>query len=258
MILRLLKITNIPLMFIMLFVFYSTDGYIEAHKPFFPDPAPTSEDSILISNPNISQVLYFILDNKTNEFWINMKLEKGHNLILDLGAPKLSELKNIFPELYLYNKIDQKEFSEIYSFKADSQTKVSEFHEPFTDTHSWVYLKKRYIIEEQGDYFIKIKSSSDIKTKIWFATGVIEDFGITDLINFAGTRSDVKNFHKPDELNEPKNEIIIPESIGIVESENNTMLSESNNKITNLNIYFIIIFVSIIIIMIFFIKYKLK
>ena len=105
---KLLKITNIPLMFIMLFVFYSTDGYIEAHKPFFPDPAPTSEDSILISNPNISQVLYFILDNKTNEFWINMKLEKGHNLILDLGAPKLSELKNIFPELYLYNKIDQK------------------------------------------------------------------------------------------------------------------------------------------------------
>ena len=255
---KLLKITNIPLMFIMLFVFYSTDGYIEAHKPFFPDPAPTSEDSILISNPNISQVLYFILDNKTNEFWINMKLEKGHNLILDLGAPKLSELKNIFPELYLYNKIDQKEFSEIYSFKADSQTKVSEFHEPFTDTYSWVYLKKRYIIEEQGDYFIKIKSSSDINTKIWFATGVIEDFGITDLINFAGTRSDVKNFHKSNKIIESKNEIIIPELIGIVESENNTILSESNNKITNLNIYFIIIFVSIVVIMIFFIKYKLK
>ena len=244
-------------MFIILFVFYSRDGYIEAHKPFFPDPAPTFEDSILISNPNISQVFYFILDKKTNEFWIRMNLQKGHNLILDLGAPQLSKLKNIFPELYLY-KIDQNEFSEIYSFKPDSKTKISEFHEPFTDTYSWVYLKKRYIIEEQGDYFIKIKSSSDIKTKIWFATGVIEDFGITDLINFAGTRSDVKNFHKSNEIIESKNETIIPESIGIVKSENNTILSESNNKITNLNIYFIIIFVSIIVIMIFFIKYKLK
>mgnify|MGYP001447052649 CR=1 FL=1 len=69
---RLLQIINITFLFIILFVFYSRDGYIEAHKSFFLDPAPTFEDSILISNPNIFQVV--ILDKKTNEFWIIMNL----------------------------------------------------------------------------------------------------------------------------------------------------------------------------------------
>ena len=187
-----------------------------------------------------------------------MKLKKGHNLILDLGAPKLLELEKVSPELYLYKQGDDKEFSEIYSFIPDSKNIVSEFHEPFTDTYSWVYLKKRFTINEEGNYFVRIKSSHDMQTKAWFATGIIEDFGITDLINFAGTRSDVKNFHKSDKALELENKIIIPESIAISKSENNTIIPESDNKITNLNIYFIIIIIGVIITMIYFIKYKLK
>jgi len=257
-IIRLFKIINIPILLIMIFMLYSTDGYIEAHKPFFPDPAPTSQESIVISNPDISQVFYFILNNENNEFWIQMKLKKGHNLILDLGAPKLLELEKVSPELYLYKQGDDKEFSEIYSFIPDSKNIVSEFHEPFTDTYSWVYLKKRFTINEEGNYFVRIKSSHDMQTKAWFATGIIEDFGITDLINFAGTRSDVKNFHKSDKALELENKIIIPESIAISKSENNTIIPESDNKITNLNIYFIIIIIGVIITMIYFIKYKLK
>ena len=258
MIIRLFKIINIPILLIMIFMFYFSDGYIEAHKPFFPDPAPTSKESIVISNPDISQVFYFILNNKNNEFWIQMKLNKGHNLILDLGAPKLLELRNLSPELYLYDAADDKEFSEIYSFVPDSTNVVGEFHEPFTDTYSWVYLKKRYTINEEGNYYVRIKSSEDVQTKVWFATGIIEDFGITDLLNFAGTRSDVKNFHKSDEAPELENKVIIPESTTISKSENNTINSESDNKITNLNIYFIIIIIGVIITMIYFIKYKLK
>ena len=116
-----------------------------------------------------------------------MNLQKGHNLILDLGAPKLPSLKNASPELYLYHQIAEEKFSEIYSFNLDLKNTVSEFHEPFTDTYSWIYLKKKYIIKEKGNYFVRIKSSQNIQTKTWFATGIIEDFQITDLINFAGT-----------------------------------------------------------------------
>ena len=166
-----------------------------------------------------------------------MNLQKGHNLILDLGAPKLPLLKNASPELYLYHQIAAEKFSEIYSFNLDLKNTVSEFHEPFIDTYSWIYLKKKYIIKEKGNYFVRIKSSQNIQTKTWFTTGIIEDFQITDLINFTGTRSDVKDFHKPTE---------------IIESENGTIIPESNNKITNLNIYFIIVIVSTIIIMIFY------
>ena len=97
-----------------------------------------------------------------------------------------------------------------------------------------------------------------MQTKVWFATGIIEDFGITDLINFAGTRSDVKNFHKSDEISELEKKIIIPDSPAITKSENNNIISVFYNKITNLNIYFIIIIVSVIITMIYFTKYKLK
>ena len=240
---RILKVINIPFLVIVIFTLFFNDRYIEAHKPFFPDPAPTIADLILISNPNVSQVFYFILDKDSKEFWIKMNLQKGHNLILDLGAPKLPSLKNASPELYLYHQIAEEKFSEIYLSNLDLKNTVSEFHEPFTDTYSWIYLKKKYIIKEKGNYFVRIKSSQNIQTKTWFATGIIEDFQITDLINFAGTRSDVKDFHNPTE---------------IIESENGTIIAESNNKITNLNIYFIIVIVSTIIIMIFFIKYKSK
>jgi len=65
-----------------------------------------------------------------------MNLQKGHNLILDLGAPKLPLLKNASPELYLYHQIAEEKFSEIYSFNLDSKNTVSAFHEPFTDTYS--------------------------------------------------------------------------------------------------------------------------
>tara|TARA_Y100000590_G_scaffold417332_1_gene516989 strand:- start:1126 stop:1905 length:780 start_codon:yes stop_codon:yes gene_type:complete len=255
---KLSKIINIAVLFSIFFMMFFTNDYIEAHKPFFPDPAPTIEESILILNPDISQVFYFILNNKNNEFWIQMKLKKGHNLILDLGAPKFLELKNVSPELYLYQQLDDKGFSELYSFIPGSKHMVTEFHEPFTDTYSWVYLKKRFVINEEGNYFVKIKSSVDMQTKVWFATGIIEDFGITDLINFAGTRSDVKNFHKSDEISELEKKIIIPESPAITKFENNNIISVFYNKITNLNIYFIIIIVSVIITMIYFTKYKLK
>ena len=67
------------------------------------------------------------------------------------------ELRNLSPELYLYHQADDKEFSEIYSFVPDSTNVVGEFHEPFTDTYSWVYLKKRYTINEEGNYYVRIK-----------------------------------------------------------------------------------------------------
>ena len=54
---RIIKVINIPLLVIVIFTLFFNDRYIETHKPFFPDPAPTIADSILISNPNISQVL---------------------------------------------------------------------------------------------------------------------------------------------------------------------------------------------------------
>ena len=56
---RILKVINIPFLVIVIFTLFFNDRYIETHKPFFPDPAPTIADSILISNPNISQVFYF-------------------------------------------------------------------------------------------------------------------------------------------------------------------------------------------------------
>ena len=56
---RILKVINIPFLVIVIIALFFNDRYIEAHKPFFPDPAPTIADLILISNPNVSQVFYF-------------------------------------------------------------------------------------------------------------------------------------------------------------------------------------------------------
>ena len=48
---------------------------------------------------------------------------------------------------------------------------------------------------QNGEYYIKIKLSDLKSAKLWFATGLIEDFGMSDLTNFAGNINMVQKFH---------------------------------------------------------------
>jgi len=199
------KINNNVLLFILVLLiassFILSIEEIEAHKPFFPPKSTNMEESLFIGQPNISQVFYFELTPDEDEFWLKFDLSIGHDLVLDLGAPRFDTNKIKTSDLYLYYKNKNNELNEILSFEKKSDDSVSEFYEPFTQTYSWIYIKHRYEVIENGEYYVKIKLSAKENTKLWFATGLIEDFGMSDLAKFAGNRTKIKEFHNQEMIN---------------------------------------------------------
>ncbi|MFL2768255.1 MAG: hypothetical protein ACJ0DE_05760 [Dehalococcoidia bacterium] len=168
---------------------------LEAHKPFFPPSSPIKDNALPINSPNISQVFYFVLSEEENEFWFKLNLEKGHSLVLDLGTPKFDIYKNIYPDLTLYYENEEMNLDKLVHYNIENKWGLSEFHEPFTNTYSWIYVKDRYSVSRAGNYYVRIKSDYKMDYRLWFATGIIEDFGITDLAKFAGNRSTIRDFH---------------------------------------------------------------
>jgi len=180
---------------ILSYVFLAETHNLEAHKPFFPPSSPTKDNALTINKPNISQVFYFVLSEEENEFWFKLNLGKGHNLILDLGTPKFDIYKNMYPDLILYYENEKTNLDKLAHYNIDNKWGLSEFHEPFTNTYSWVYVKDRYSAPRAGNYYVRVKSNYKTDFRLWFATGIIEDFGITDLAKFAGNRNTIRDFH---------------------------------------------------------------
>ena len=234
------KIKNSVLLFALLLLIASsyifTIEEIEAHKPFFPSQSMHMEDSLFIGQPNISQVFYFELTPEKNEFWFKLNLNIGHDLVLDLGAPKFDTNKIKTSNLYLYYKNKNNELNQILSFEKKSDDFVNEFYEPYSKTYSWIYIKHRYKIMQNGEYYIKIKLSDLKSAKLWFATGLIEDFGMSDLTNFAGNINMVQKFHNK-EMNYTNS----------LEIEEKNKLSSNKFQLPVRFIYVLILFIFVII-----------
>ncbi len=237
------------------YTFLMETQHLEAHKPFFPPSSPIKENALPINKPNISQVFYFVLSEDNDEFWFKLNLEKGHSLILDLGTPKFDIYKNMYPDLTLYYENEKMDMDKLVEYNIDNKWGLSEFHEPFTNTYSWIYVKDRYSIPMAGNYYVRVKSDYKMDYRLWFATGIIEDFGITDLAKFAGNRNTIREFHTNDyEIENVPN----PESeksnftneseVSTEQSEVSTEQSESNTfmiYVLILSIFIILLFIYI-------------
>jgi len=234
------KIKNSVLLFALMLLiassFIFTIEKIEAHKPFFPPQSMHMEDSLFIGQPNISQVFYFELTPDKNEFWFKLNLNIGHDLVLDLGAPKFDTNKIKTSNLYLYYKNKNNELNQILSFEKKSDDFVNEFYEPYSKTYSWIYIKHRYEIMQNGEYYIKIKLSDLKSAKLWFATGLIEDFGMSDLANIAGNINMVQKFHTQG-MNYTNS----------LEIEEKNKLSSNNFELSSKLLYVLILFIFVII-----------
>jgi hypothetical protein len=147
------------------------------------------------------------------------------------------------------------DMDKLVEYNIDNKWGLSEFHEPFTNTYSWIYVKDRYSIPMAGNYYVRVKSDYKMDYRLWFATGIIEDFGITDLAKFAGNRNTIREFHTNDYETEnvpnPESEKsnFTNESEGSTEqSEVSTEQSESNTfmiYVLILSIFIILLFIYI-------------
>ena len=179
----------------------------EAHRPVFPDGLNVSANSAFqLDDIDISQAIYQVL-NENEQLWLSFHPERSNTkiAIIQLGIPVLEETKSFRPKIALLSpelkKIDlpfetPAEFGAIV-YDSDDMGSIREFHEPFTNTNSWILIEEQFEIVGNGIHYVVIFSDSNQSGKFWFATGTREVFDFSSGSELAENASKVKEFHLP-------------------------------------------------------------
>ena len=204
--LRTVKIAVVPVIGIILLFFYMSDT-AEAHRPVFPDGLnKTADTAFELDDIDISQAVYQIL-NVDEQVWLSFYPEQSSTqvAIIQLGIPVLEETKSFRPKVALISPSLQKidlsfEIPERFGaivYESEDQNVIREFHEPFTNTKSWILIEDQFEIVENGIHYVVIFSDTNQSGKFWFATGTREVFDFSARSELNENVSKVKNFHLP-------------------------------------------------------------
>ena len=179
----------------------------EAHRPVFPDGLNVSANSAFqLDDIDISQAIYQVL-NENEQLWLSFHPERSNTkiAIIQLGIPVLEETKLFRPKVALLSssleKIDlpfatPEGFGAII-YEPRGGNLIREFHEPFTNTKSWILIEDQFEIMENGIHYVVIFSDMNQSGKFWFATGTRESFDFSDRSELNQNISRVKSFHLP-------------------------------------------------------------
>jgi len=190
---------------VFLLLFFNVTIMAYAHKPIVIDGTASSmEKPYEIEDTDISQVAYHNATKGKLEIWLKFYGEKGKEIKIQLGSPKLDESKPIyFPAIAIISK-NMPPISVPFSvpgeyggvtFTTQSQ-KPEMFYEKFTGTYSWIFPTIKYILPETGDYYIVGYLPEPREGKFWIAVGEKEKFGIGDFLSVPNTVVQVRNFHE--------------------------------------------------------------
>ncbi|MCH2311586.1 MAG: hypothetical protein MK362_03775 [SAR202 cluster bacterium] len=189
----------------LLFCFVSSIA--EAHRPAFPDGLNKSANTAFqLDDIDISQAIYQVLDEE-EQVWLSFYPEQSSTqvAIIQLGIPVLEETKSFRPKVALISpsleKIDlpfeiPAGFGAIV-YESEDGNAIREFHEPFTNTKSWILIEDQFEIVENGIHYVVIFSDTNQSGKFWFATGTKEVFDFSARSELNENISKVKSFHLP-------------------------------------------------------------
>ena len=138
---------------------------VEAHKPSFPDGLNKSPYfAFQLDDIDISQAIYQILE-KNEQVWLSFDPQKSNSdtANIQLGIPVLEETQSFRPVVAVVsqnlNKIDLP-FDIPEGFGAilyePNDMPIREFHEPFTDTNSWILIEDEFEVIENGIHYVVI------------------------------------------------------------------------------------------------------
>jgi len=188
-------------------VLFALGGFslADAHKPRFTEGRGKSPDqAIWVKNVKISQVYYHQVTPETSQVWLNFNADKGQKLFVQLGVPVLDRLRcyrpavaivgPCLPESKLPFPVPEKMGA--MEFRTENVTEPRFFHEPFTDTDSWILLEKTVTLPSKGNYYLVAYVPSGQPGKLWVAVGKREAFGLGDWLKFNETKKRVRAFHE--------------------------------------------------------------
>ena len=134
-------------------------------------------------------------------------------------------------------------------YEVDTEKPIRKFHEPYTNTNSWILIEEEFNIVENEIHYVVIFSKANQSGKFWFATGTKEVFDFASPQLYRNILK-VKTFHKPSTL-----------STNVTSLRDNELGHQSrlqgSNYLKSINVYFVaILFLSLL--MFILVKKKLR
>ena len=178
---------------------------IEAHIPTIAgDKHATPGTSLHLKDIVISRAIYQKLTKKTPESYISFAGEKGQTLDLEIGIPKIPRLRDFRPNISLFyfpegDNISTSEKREIEVMElVTKDANPTLFHEPFTNTSSWILNKTIITLPITGKYHLLSYHPETETGKMWVAIGRQERFGPEDWGTLPASIVEVRLFHEAD------------------------------------------------------------
>jgi hypothetical protein len=164
------------------------------------DPA----SAVQLSDADLSQVVYGELLAAHPSLWVTVDVPTATDLSLQLGIPALDRLRTyrlqwvvLGPELPLIAlPISVPSGLGGMLVLTSSVDDATVFHEPVTDTTSWVLGEATVHLPASGRYYIVAWSPSIMDGKAWIAVGRREAFGWKDLTSLRQVIDEVRAFHE--------------------------------------------------------------
>lgn len=176
-----------------------------AHRPIFTEDAATSfETAIPMTAPDISQVVYREIAQKTPQVWLTFTVPKDFDLFIQIGVPAIDRLKDFRPAMAVIGpglpdkdapfKMPKGLGAKIFSTKEVAKPRF--FHEHFTGSDSWILRSETVKLAQPGRYYLVAFSPQGQIGKLWFSIGKRESFSLDDLKEFPVWRRRVREFHE--------------------------------------------------------------
>lgn len=175
-----------------------------AHLPIFiAEPHPDPERALRLPDIVISRAFYAEVPCPNRPLWMTFQAEKGEELSVQLGLPVMDELRDFRPSLALLGPglpplrglpIEAPGNLGARVFSTREVEEPRSFHEPYSDTDSWILLEERITLPAQGQYYLIVWSEQDRRARLWVATGREEQIEPADV---ARALPRVKAFHDP-------------------------------------------------------------
>ena len=154
---------------------------------------PSREQALVVEDESISQVAYVRLTGDLPEAWLRIHVAEPTDVFLSLGVPVMDRLAGYRPSIRVVGPEGEAE-GVIFEGSADGEPR--RFHEPFTNTDSWIHVETWVPLPDAGTYYIVASSEPDVADKLWMSVGRREVFGVADVLSLPEVIRDVRGFHE--------------------------------------------------------------
>jgi hypothetical protein len=178
---------------------------LDAHRPVFTkDAAKGPDTAILLTEPQVSQVVYREITDKSPQIWLGFSVPKDFELYIQIGVPVMDRLKKFRPSMVLVGPgLPKKDApfeipkgTGVKTFATAQVKKPRFFHEHFTGTDSWILRSETVSLSKPGRYYLVAFSPDRQKGKLWLSIGKKESFSAEHRKQFPTWRKLIRAFHE--------------------------------------------------------------